>query len=135
MKYRIEDAKASCKLAVMEKHFDRRGAEATPFVVGDVVVRNNIDGKLEFNMKGAVGVVRPGTVATLASVFIDCDGEAKYTLRGAINWLPASKFVKYFSRVDTPPPSRRGSLADLRGTMTSSIHDEPLLETRIDVAE
>ena len=46
MKYRVRDAKASCKVTVLEKHFDQRCEHPTPFVVGDTVVRNNVDRKV-----------------------------------------------------------------------------------------
>eukprot|EP00754_Rhynchopus_humris_P049098 Rhum_TRINITY_DN8182_c0_g1::Rhum_TRINITY_DN8182_c0_g1_i1::g.26607::m.26607 len=102
MKYRVRDAKASCKVTVLEKHFDQRCEHPTPFVVGDTVVRNNVDRKMEFNMKGSLGIVRPGTVAVVAAVFVDKSNllKVKYTLKGAVNWLPEEKFATYFTRVD-----------------------------------
>ncbi|KAJ9448874.1 hypothetical protein DIPPA_12223 [Diplonema papillatum] len=99
LKYRVEKARTPCKVSVLEKHFDSP-PKTSEFHIGDTVVRNNIDRKLEFNMKGSLGVVRPGTAATVASVFADNDGNVKYTLLGAVNWLPEEKFVKYFAKAE-----------------------------------
>eukprot|EP01063_Lacrimia_lanifica_P023695 TRINITY_DN3134_c0_g1_i1.p1 TRINITY_DN3134_c0_g1~~TRINITY_DN3134_c0_g1_i1.p1 ORF type:complete len:250 (+),score=102.48 TRINITY_DN3134_c0_g1_i1:127-876(+) len=129
LKYRVQGAKASCKTTVLEKHFDRRDGTNVR-QLGDVVTRNNVDKKMEFNMKGKLGIVRPGTVATVASVFVDRDGEVKYTLKGAINWLPESKFIKYFSRVEgeSPPGSRRNT-AHNRSMIESEADGDELKET------
>eukprot|EP00755_Sulcionema_specki_P013782 Sspe_Gene.54917::Locus_30255_Transcript_1_1_Confidence_1.000_Length_4369::g.54917::m.54917 len=101
LKYRVKGAKASCKAVVLERHFDNRLALESTFKLGDTVVRNNVDGDMKFNMKGTVGVIRPGGKAVVAAVFTDVDGEVKYTLKGAVNWLPESKFVRYFERDHT----------------------------------
>eukprot|EP01061_Rhynchopus_euleeides_P019881 TRINITY_DN32613_c0_g1_i1.p1 TRINITY_DN32613_c0_g1~~TRINITY_DN32613_c0_g1_i1.p1 ORF type:complete len:246 (+),score=85.68 TRINITY_DN32613_c0_g1_i1:635-1372(+) len=130
LKYRIANAKASCKVTILEKHFDRRPSSSS-FQLGEPVMRNSTDKKMEFNMKGSLGIVRPGTTSTVAAVFVDKDGSVKYTLKGAVNWLPEDKFERYFTSVQGEQEPRRDSQASYRKSLTEE-GSQPLLPSGVD---